>query len=126
MLLARSSTINVSPSSLGPDPRGLGDPPLETDDQEEIARAATLPPQHPLPAHLSSFERRRSRIDIEVSFTTESADASLSSPQSLLIRRHSHYGSTNPSHSFAATSTKSHLHLMISPLLIACVLRRIL
>lgn len=46
---------------------GLGDPPLDGDDQEEIVRTAALPAQQPLPEHMAEFERRRSRIDIEVS-----------------------------------------------------------
>jgi hypothetical protein len=70
MRWGRSCTINVSSVKLNGAKlirQGLGDPGEDKEDQEALAVVRSLPSQDRLPDHLSSYERRRSMIQIEVS-----------------------------------------------------------
>ena len=47
---------------------GLGDPGEEKEDQEILSVIKALPKEDPLPPHLAEFQRRKSLIQIDVSF----------------------------------------------------------
>ena len=46
----------------------LGDPNIDEGDAELVAAVRQLPPDPPLPYHLSEFERSKSLVQVDVSF----------------------------------------------------------
>ncbi|KAL7424215.1 RFC checkpoint protein Rad17 [Cryptotrichosporon argae] len=54
----------------------VGDPPMDSDDMEEIEAVKRLPPDDPLPQHLLDYERTKSMVQMEAFIPTIPVDAS--------------------------------------------------
>jgi hypothetical protein len=64
-----SRAPSITQKTLIPDYIGLGDPNIESEDQEDLAAIRGLPPEDALPAHLADFKREKSMNQMEVSST---------------------------------------------------------